>query len=81
MARGWESKSVESQQEAADSAPERRVPLTAIQQKVQALHLSRKRVLDEIAASSSPRFKELKQRAIHHLDKEIARLQESETQE
>jgi hypothetical protein len=74
MARGWESKSVESQQEAAEAKSEQRAPLTAVEQKIQALQLSRKHVLDEIAASSHPRFRELKQRALLHLDTEIARL-------
>jgi hypothetical protein len=81
MARGWESKSVESQQEAAETRSEKRVPRTAVEQKIQALQLSRKHVLDEIAASSNPRFRELKQRALLHLDSEIDRLRKSEPHE
>jgi len=74
MARGWESKSVESQQEAAETRSQERAPLTAVEQKIQALELSRKHVLDEISVSTNPRFRELKQRALLHLDTEIARL-------
>jgi hypothetical protein len=81
MARGWESKSVESQQEAAASNRERHVPPTPVELSIQGLQLSRKRLLHEIAASSSPRFQELKQRALLHLDREIARLRESQTQQ
>ncbi len=81
MARGWESKSVESQQEAADATSDSRTPLTAVEQKIQALQLSRKRILDESAASANPRFRELKQRALLHLDAEIARVREPERHE
>ncbi len=81
MARGWESKSVESQQEAAEEKSEKRAPLTAVEQKIQALELSRKHVLDEIAASSNPRFRELKQRALLHLENEIARLRDADSHE
>lgn len=77
MARGWESKSIESQQEAAETSSEKRVPLTDSEQKIQTLQLSRRHVLDEIAASSNPRFRDLKQRALRHLETEIARLSET----
>jgi hypothetical protein len=81
MARGWESKSVESQQEEAEASSEKRVPLTPGQQKIRALQLSRKHVLDEMAHSSNPRFRELKRRALNHLEMEIARLAEMEPHE
>jgi len=81
MARGWESKSVESQQEAASTNREVHVPPTAVEQQIRSLDLSRKRLLHEIAASSSPRFRELKQRALLHLDQEIARLRKSQNQQ
>jgi predicted DNA-binding transcriptional regulator AlpA len=81
MARGWESKSVESQQEAAEAGSEKRAPLSALEQEIQALQLSRTHVLHEMAAGSNPRFRELKQRALLHLDAEIARLRNAEPHE
>jgi hypothetical protein len=74
MARGWESKSVESQQEEAEPAFGKRAPLTDAQQKLQALELSRKRIVHEMTASKNPRFLELKRKALDHLDAEAARL-------
>jgi AMMECR1 domain-containing protein len=55
--------------------------LTPGQQKIRALQLSRKHVLDEMAHSSNPRFRELKRRALNHLEMEIARLAEMEPHE
>ncbi len=75
MARGWESKSIESQQQAADDRTASRPPVTDLEQQMHALELSRTRIHAEIAASSNPRFRALKQRALDHLDTQVAALQ------
>ena len=77
MARGWESKSVESQQEAADAGSQHWTPLTPIEQQIHVLELSRKHVLDEMEASRNPRFLELKRKALGHLDAQISALRAS----
>ena len=78
MARGWESKSVESQIEdaAAAAAPAER--LTAEERerrrKRQGLELSRRRVLQDLAAASSDLRRSSLERALAFLDEEIAKL-------
>jgi hypothetical protein len=74
MARGWESKSVESQQDAAETPTHHWIPLTPIDQQIHVIELSRKHVLDEMEASRNPRFLELKRKALRHLDAQIAAL-------
>jgi hypothetical protein len=74
MARGWESKSVESQQDAVDTHASDWAPLTDIEQQIHVLELSRKHVLDEMEASRNPRFVELKMKALRHLEGQIAAL-------
>jgi hypothetical protein len=74
MARGWESKSVESQQEAAEARKAERPPLSDIEQQILALEHTRKHVLDEIEASRNPRFRELKAKALAFVDGQIAAL-------
>ena len=75
MARGWESKSVESQQQAADERAVRRKPPSDLEQQLQALELSRRRICSEMDASSNPRFRALKKKALEHLDAQTAALQ------
>ena len=78
MARGWESKSVESQIESAHSdrttekqsstepdSPEAR-------RKRESLLLARKRVLDQIQSASDSRYREMMGRALADLDKILA---------
>ncbi len=77
MARGWESKSVESQQDAAAARAAERAPLTDAEQALAALQHTRKRLLAEMAASGNPRFRDLKARALAHVDAKIAALLES----
>jgi len=77
MARGWESKSVESQQESAAAVravsrqaddPEARVR----RQERGDLELSRTRVLRELAAAVHPRHREQLEAALRYLDSKIA---------
>ena len=75
MARGWESKSVEMQMEERASAPVppgNTVENAELLRKLQLLDLTRKRLLDEIERSSDQRFREIKQRALRHIESEIA---------
>jgi hypothetical protein len=77
MARGFESKSVESQQSSdpradrgADLTPEERV----LRQKRQSLELSRRRVLQDLEAAGSPVRRASLEQALAFLDEEIRKL-------
>ena len=79
MARGWESKSVESQMEAAESrrksAP---LPLTQEQIRIRGdrerLELSRTRVLRDMEAARHPRHREQLALALKELERRLAAL-------
>jgi len=72
MTRGWESKSVEQQQEEASSAKTLSVPLTPEQatreKRRQGLLLSRQRVLQQLEAASNPRHRQMLEAALADLD-------------
>jgi hypothetical protein len=75
MARGWESKSVEAQQEEALNKPSGK-PLLTAEEAVRAreltnLHLSLKRVLEQLAVSEHPRHRTTLELAKNHLEREI----------
>ena len=77
MARGWESKDVESQQETGPGAgsgealtPEEREAL----RRRSSLELDRRRVLHDLEAATSPVRKASLERALAYLDGEIAKL-------
>jgi hypothetical protein len=80
MARGWESKSVEAQmEESRESKPAAgKVAQSAEdlrrQQKQADLKLSRKRIAQQLEASSNERYTELLRRTLADLDKQIAKL-------
>jgi hypothetical protein len=76
MARGWESKSVEAQQEEAASAadkptnqysPER----VAARQQREGLALMRKKLEHDLDAASNPRHREMLERALQDLDRRM----------
>jgi len=77
MARGWESKSVESQQEEAGQTqvPDR-ARLTPEQQLLQrqkeGLMLSRKHILEQLNATQNPRYQELLRNSLAELDARLA---------
>jgi hypothetical protein len=80
MARGWESKSVESQIESAESrrAASRSAEISAseaerIQQR-QSLELSRTRVLRDLEHANNPRYRRILEAALQHLDEKLAEL-------
>ena len=78
MARGWESKSVESQME---SAEERRAlreqPVLTEQEKERlaersGLELTRTRVLKDLAAATNPRYRLQLEAALAHIDAKLS---------
>jgi hypothetical protein len=81
MARGWESKSVEEQMEAAESrkAAAAATRLSAAEadkrQELEGLQLSRTRVLNDIEAATHPRHRESLEAALRFLDEKIAAMQ------
>lgn len=78
MARGWESKSVESQIDDAGSHADRAKPLTPEQRAIEAkragLDLSRRRVLQDLAAARSAVRRASLEQALAFLDEEIRKL-------
>jgi hypothetical protein len=81
MARGWESKSVESQIDDAGSrsgGAVRQDPLSPEQRaawsKLQDLELSRRRVLQDLEAARSPVRRTALEQALAFLDQEIRKL-------
>ncbi len=82
MARGWESKDVESQMEEARArhvphGPKLSAEEIERQRKRENLLLSRKRVIADIEAASHPRHREMLKAALAYLDRQIAALDET----
>jgi hypothetical protein len=78
MARGWESKSVESQQfEAPDRGRDERVSAEELERrrKRESLELSRRRVMNELQSARSEVHRTALSNALAHLDAELSRLQ------
>ena len=80
MAKGWESKSVEEQQTATQtlSADEKeRISREKAMQlrETQSLKLSCARVREQLQRSQNPRYNELLERELHHLESQLTRLQ------
>jgi hypothetical protein len=81
MARGWESKSVESQIEASEtqvrSSLDERIPAAEMEvlRKRESLILSRTRVLRELEASQNPRYRNMMEKARADLDADLRRLE------
>ena len=75
MARGWESKSVEQQQEEAAADKKRPAPHTAEQvfatRRRQGVLLSRQRVLQQLAAASNPKHRQMLEGALADLDAQL----------
>jgi hypothetical protein len=80
VARGWESKSVESQIEAADArassadGPRLSPEQIRIERERESLELSRTRVLQDLAGAINPKYRELLSRSLRFLDEKIAAL-------
>lgn len=81
MARGWESKSVESQIESADRRSDQGEALTPEERqrrrKLDGLELSRRRVLQEIEAARSEVRRASLEQALAFLDQEIEELRQA----
>ena len=80
MARGWESKAVESQVEASKSEQKkigkrRLTPeLAAVQRRKETLLLARAHLQQQIQASQHPRHREMLQNAFADLEEQLANL-------
>jgi hypothetical protein len=81
MARGWESKSVESQIDAAETQVrpsfDEQVPAEKLEllRRRETLNLSRTRVLRELETSQNPRYRNLMEKALSDLNSELRRLE------
>ncbi len=79
MARGWDSKSVEAQVEAATKEPalpengKKRTPeqLETLRER-RNLELARAKVVGQLSASQNPRYTEMLNRALSELDQRLA---------
>ena len=76
MARGWESKSVESQQ--GEAPDKRRDKKSAIEierdQRRHTLEMSRRRIVNELASTQSAMRRSSLEAALKHLDDELHKL-------
>lgn len=79
MARGWESKDVEEQIASRESARHEHIPQLTPEQQALAterasLELSRTRVLQDLAAATNPKYKEILRRSLAFLDEKLGNL-------
>jgi hypothetical protein len=78
MARGWESKSIESQQDDAARAKEVKPALTAAQREVlerrRTLELSRTRLTDDLSRATAPAHRRMLERALAEIDAQLGSL-------
>jgi len=81
MARGWESKAVESQIESAATlvrpSPQEQIDAEQLEllRKREGLMLSRTRVLRELETSQNPRYRSLMEKALADLNAQLSRLE------
>jgi hypothetical protein len=81
MARGWESKDVESQMDAreelkvAAAARKRSEEEARREQERESVKLQRARILDDMKSSVNPRYREVLERSLRFLDEKLAGLQ------
>ena len=76
MARGWESKSVESQQsDAAEKSRTRRSPMSpneaARQREIESLRLSRQNILQQLERARDPRHRRMLEDALAELQRRL----------
>ena len=76
MARGWESKSVESQQvESRDGKRDKKTQQEIERdQRRHTLEMSRRRIVNELATTKSPMRRSSLEAALKHLDDELGKL-------
>ena len=86
MARGWESKSVEDQIRARESESQKTTPakVTAKQRELQSkrdgLLLMRIRTLSAIQSARSEIYRQQQERALEHIEAQLADLEADQTQ-
>jgi hypothetical protein len=80
MARGWDSKDIESQMEDArearrDPAPQpSREELQRLRE-LESFQLQRSRILGDLQSSANPKYREILERSLAFLDEKIAMLE------
>lgn len=74
MARGWESKDIESQQELREVSRRPAQIMSERERELQSLELTRVRVAADLARATHPRHRMQVEDALAHLDAQIARL-------
>jgi hypothetical protein len=78
MARGWESKSVEQQQDLASADKARRPALTAEEaereRQLASLRLARARVEQQLAVATNPRYRQTLEMELKALDEKLREL-------
>lgn len=80
MARGWESKDVESQMEdieerkASRSAPAMPTQERELRNQIESTELSRTRVVQDLKSAMNANYKQMLQRSLDYLDAKIAEL-------
>jgi hypothetical protein len=79
MARGWESKAVESQMESAQTEAKSSNHKPTVEQKMarrerDGLLLARSRVMQQLESSTNERYRQSLQQALSELDEKIAKL-------
>jgi hypothetical protein len=80
MARGWESKDVESQVASTEAPQQKPAPGQKTPEQIQRdqerkdLQLSRTRIVNDLAAATHPNHRKSLEAALAHLDKKIAEL-------
>jgi len=75
MARGWESKDVESQREAREQMAPAEPPVTAKDRKRLQIELDRTRVLRELQTACHPRFRGQLEAELAHLEAELRKFE------
>jgi len=80
MARGWESKDIENQQDAREERDSVRREKTAIEQQLEDLHLQRTRVLHDLQAACNPRYRAMVEESLRFLEAKINELEGSKEQ-
>jgi hypothetical protein len=76
MARGWESKDVESQVEATQAPQKAPSGTKSVEREQQRkdLQLSRTRIVNDLASATHPNHRKSLEAALAHLDKKISEL-------
>jgi hypothetical protein len=81
MARGWESKDVEAQMEEREESRRQQADAKLLDSQTasrkrerESLELSRVRVLRDIEAAQNPKYREMLQRSLDHLNEKLSLL-------